>query len=349
MKASISRVASALAFLLVVGCGRAAVPVGYDAEPYPLTAPPKKPAPAEHVPADVVARAAAAVRLVRLADQVELTFPRAARELLKHEALCAGERHGVAALHFGEVTLLDRLAAPARDLGLELGVGLEMWATRYQADLSRFALGKIDEQSLLERTEYEERWGFSFAYYRPLLERARGMRLPLVALNAPREVTREVAEKGLDELSPAVQKQLPSLELDDATHRQDFARRMQNHPGVDADSLERYYSAQVVWDETMAESAASWLNDHAPVRRLLIVAGQAHCQRSAIPNRLERRGARDVGAIWLGTSSPPPEVAKQYDYALIIAGPPESENSTDTQAAPDSSVAARPSPGPGAY
>ena len=124
---------------------------------------------------------------------------------------------------------------------------------------------------------------------------------------------------------------------------------MQNHPGVDADSLERYYAAQVVWDETMAESAAHWLSEHAPVRRLLIVAGQAHCQHSAIPSRLERRGARNVAAIWLGTSNPPPEVEKQYDYALIIAGPAEAENSTDSQATPDSSLAARPSSGPGAY
>jgi uncharacterized iron-regulated protein len=116
---------------------------------------------------------------------------------------------------------------------------------------------------------------------------------------------------------------------------------MHAHPGVDAENLERFYAAQVVWDETMAESASRWLAAHAPVRRLLVVAGQAHCQRSAIPNRLERRGVRHVAAIWLGTERPDPHVAKHYDYALIVGGPAESPGPSGGQATPDSSLAAR--------
>ena len=69
---------------------------------------------------------------------------------------------------------------------------------------------------------------------------------------------------------------------------------MGGHPGGDsqeqAQMLERYYAAQVIWDEAMAELSADWLSQRAPVRKLVVFAGKAHCAYSAIPARAERRG-----------------------------------------------------------
>jgi uncharacterized iron-regulated protein len=309
--------------LLALGCGaHAKAPIGYEFDP-----PPDPPARARHktaprppVAPDAVARAAGTVQVIRLRDGVELSGPGLGRELLEYDALCAGEAHDSAAQHYGELWLMQRLAARAENLGLEFGVGFEMWATRYQRFLTAFNNGKLAESDFLAKTEYETRWGYPFAYYRPLLEGGRALGLSLVALNAPHELTEHIAEGGLDSLTPSETRSLPELDLDDPAHRADFERRMKGHPGLEPGDLTRYYTAQVVWDETMAATSNRWLDAHTPTRRLLIIAGQAHCQRSAIPARIERRGPRHVAAILLASEPVPQDAQERYDYSLVVSG-----------------------------
>jgi len=50
----------------------------------------------------------------------------------------------------------------------------------------------------------------------------------------------------------------------------------------------------VVWDETMAETAAAWLSASGPDAQLIIFAGMGHCHESAIPERITRRTGIDV-------------------------------------------------------
>jgi hypothetical protein len=60
-------------------------------------------------------------------------------------------------------------------------------------------------------------------------------------------------------------------------------------------AIDTSYAAQVVRDETMAETAWSWLSAQAASpRQLAIAAGNGHCIDLAIPARLRRRGARKV-------------------------------------------------------
>jgi uncharacterized iron-regulated protein len=311
---------------LTLGCTHANTPVGYELDPPqdpPAHAKPK-PLVRPKVAADAVQRAAGAVQVVRLRDGAELSGPALGRELLEYDAVCAGEAHDSAAQHYGQLWLEQRLAARADNLGLELGVGFEMWANRFQGTLNYYASGKLSEADFLEQTEYESRWGYSFSYYRPLLETARNLGLPLVALNARSEVTSHIPREGLADLPQSLGYDLPELDLSDPEHRADFERRMKDHPGIEPGDLDRYYAAQVVWDETMAENAGRWLDRHTPVRRLLIIAGQAHCQRSAIPSRIERRAARRVAALLLATAPLTSDEKAPFDYALIVGPGPAS-------------------------
>lgn len=309
---------SALAALFVTAaCASTPAPVvGYDLErEAPERTPPEH---VEEVPEDVVARARGPVRALRLPDRIELSERELVEALGRADAVCVGEEHTVAEHHYAEVWLLDRLAKHVANLGLELGVGFEMFQQPFQSVLSAYQRGQIDEQELLRATEYDKRWGHPFAYYRPLLERARLHRLALVALNARRELTRAVAREGLDELDSRLRYELPELDLDNDAHRREFERRMRGHPGLTPERMENYYQAQVVWDEAMAARAARWLAAHAPVRRLVVIAGQAHCARTAVPARIERRGDFDVLGIVLTLGEPSAEVLTDFDYALQV-------------------------------
>ena len=304
------------ALLLSLACAPARAPSAPSAlpgdEPRDVAETPR-----EQVPDDVVARAEGPVRVVRLSDGTELSNAAAARELLQYDAVCAGEEHTSAAQHYAEIWL-ERLGAQAPYLGLELGAGFEMWQAKDQGLVDAFADGKISEKRLLKRSDYQNTWGYDFAYYRPILLRARELSLPVIALNASKTTVGKIRKSGLSALGEWRTSQLPEMDLSDREHRADFERRMKKHPGVEAANIDNYYAAQVLWDETMADNGVRWLNRHSPVRRLFIVAGVAHCQRSAIPKRIVRRGVPKAAALLLTTKQPSAEASKQYDYAIIV-------------------------------
>jgi len=319
------RAALVAALLLSLACGGAPRrPAGYGDSAGPSESPPDvassaKAKPRPSVPDDVVERAAGSVTAYDLALGEQLGEPALARALLDADAVCLGEEHDAAPHHYLELWTIDLLAERAPTRGLELGVGFEMFQRPSQAALTDYQTGRLDEAGLLEQSQYAERWGFPFAYYRPILESARQHRLSLVALNARREVTREVARVGLDGLERSIERELPKLDLSQREHRASFERAMEGHPGLGGDKLDRYYAAQVVWDETMADQAARWLRAHAPIRRLVILAGRAHCARTAIPDRIERRGGGRVLSVLLATEKPASDASAEFDYALVVS------------------------------
>ena len=320
-----------LAFL-VAGCGAATTrvaPIGVTLnEPAPgaPAPPPNVEAP---VPDDVVARAAQPFRGRRNADAQELAEKQLFDELSRYDVLCLGEAHDQPRDHFAELAIVEGLARRARVSGRALGVGFEMFQAPYADALRAYQRGRIDDAGLRKRTHYEDRWGFPYAYYRPVLAYGRAVGLSLRALNAPRELTHAVAQSGLSGLSPRLRRQLPELDLDDTAHRAHFDQLMAHHPGGQMNP-ENFYAAQVVWDETMAENAASWVAARAPQRQLVVLAGSAHCRREAIPARIERRVATRVASVRL--SGVAPEDSEGFDYTLLFeprpAGPPE-ESSND--------------------
>ncbi len=255
------------------------------------------------VPDDVVARAAQLFRAQRNSDGELLDEAQLLDELAKYDVLCLGEAHDAARDHFAELAITDGLSQRARFSGRALGVGFEMFQEPYGPALYDYGIGRVDDAGLRKRTHYDELWGFPYAYYQPVLALGRARGLPLKALNAPRELTHAVAEKGLAGLSPRERRALPELDLDNTAHRAAFDRLMANHPHGAATVLDNFYAAQVVWDETMADNAASWVVARAPSRQLVVLAGSAHCRREAIPARIERRKMLRVANVRLSESS----------------------------------------------
>jgi len=289
---------------------------------------PAKEPPKAVVPEDVVARAAQPFRARRNSDGAELEQKQLFDELSHFDVLCLGEAHDSARDHFAELAVVEALARRARVSGRALGVGFEMFQTPFADALRAYARGRIDDTILRKKTHYDERWGFPYVYYRPVLAYARAFGLSLRALNAPRELTRAVAEKGLSGLNERERRRLPDLDLDDAEHRAAFDRAMAHHPGAASSNLDNFYAAQVVWDETMAENAAAWVASRAPQRQLVVLAGSAHCRKDAIPARVERRVTTTrVASVRLSAEAP--EDSSGYAYTLEFGTTPnEAQPST---------------------
>ncbi|MFW2389711.1 MAG: ChaN family lipoprotein [Polyangiales bacterium] len=199
-----------------------------------------------------------------------------------------GERHDQPADHAAQYAILRRLH---RDEA-SLAIGMEMFQVPFQEPLNEWSAGRIDETVLRRDTEYDQRWGFDFSMYRPILEYARSRGLELVALNARKELVYAVAKDGLDALSPEQASTLPELDLDDPEHRALFDSAFDVGEHSVGDGIDRYYQAQVVWDETMGSRVAAALARPSGPSKMLVFAGRVHVERGlGIPDRAAKRGA----------------------------------------------------------
>lgn len=274
------------------------------------------------LPPDVVERAALPLHGVGPGGR-ELS-PRALFDRLAgYDAVCLGESHDNPHHHYAQLVALRALAERAAAAGRELAVGLEMVARPRQLVLDEFSAGKLGDAQLFAELDWKRTWGFDSSLYRPLFDAARAHHLPLLALNAPSSLTRAVARGGLSSLTAEQRAELPELDLSNRQHRRYFEAAMQDHP-VKPGTLDRMYAAQVVWDETMAATAASWLEAGLPApRQIIVIAGSAHCQRAAVPERIERRTGLESAAVLpvvaAGESDEQDaEDAASFDYRIVL-------------------------------
>jgi membrane-associated protease RseP (regulator of RpoE activity) len=95
--------------------------------------------------------------------------------------------------------------------------------------------------------------------------------------------------------------QLPAeIDLSSRAHRAAIRAIYQGHPGgkIDEARFDRFYQAQVSWDETMAESAAGALAAAPPGSTLVVLAGSMHVKGFlGIPERVRRRNGLDYRVV----------------------------------------------------
>lgn len=211
--------------------------------------------------------------------------------LAKANVVYLGETHDNPQHHQMQLEIIQSL----HQRQPKIAIALEMFQRPYQPFLDQYIAGKITEQELLEKTEYDQRWGFSWESYAPILRYARANQLPVLALNTPSEVTRQVARAGLASLTPQQKQFIPpvtEIRTDNAEYRQMILSAFEQHQqaghGTSA-NFENFFLAQVLWDETMADKIAQF-HQSQPRYQIVVLAGQGHIVYGhGIPSRVARR------------------------------------------------------------
>lgn len=240
-------------------------------------------------------------------------------------AVCVGEQHTNPHAHWAQLMVWKELVARGKAAGRPMALGLEMVQRPLQGVLDDYATGKIDEPTFLSRSAWDDRWGYDFALYRPALELARAEGLPILALNARQEITRAVGRKGLASLSPMERAEVPELDLTSEAHRAFFKAATEGH-AMPAEGFENFYTAQVIWDETMAETATKWAGAAAG-RQIVVLAGTGHCHEAAVPARMARRGTKPAISIQPIIDDGEGAVAEliaapENDFLFVMSMPP---------------------------
>jgi uncharacterized iron-regulated protein len=241
--------------------------------------------------------------------------------MASYRLVCLGEQHDSPQHHYAQLRAIQELGRRSAAAQHPLAVGFEMFQTPYQQTLTGFVARSLPEAEFLTESEYAKRWGFDFSLYRPLLEALQEPKLAALALNAPRELTRPIGRAGLDSLDAAQRQQLPELDLGNADHRAYFTDAMAGHPmPAGGPQLDDMYAVQVVWDETMADTAVRWLTSAGPASQVLVLAGSGHCHRSAIPGRAARRLNAPTLAVTavLESKLDELEARDRYDWLLVL-------------------------------
>jgi uncharacterized iron-regulated protein len=238
--------------------------------------------------------------------------------IARSRAVYAGEQHDDPHMHHFEYELLQRVYNADHSVAL----GIEMLPTPMQPALDDYVAGRSDEAEFLAAVDWKETWGFPFEYYRPLLELCREHGLRVVALNAPRALSRKLAHGGLEALTDEEKRALPELVPGPPAHRAQLEEAFKGHgahgPSQPA-ALERFYLAQLLWDETMASTVARELLAPGAPHRMLVIAGEGHVRRFAIPDRARRRGVQ--GDVIVVPAYPPgatPKEAEASDFLWVL-------------------------------
>ncbi|MEC4894434.1 MAG: ChaN family lipoprotein [Oscillatoria sp. PMC 1051.18] len=215
--------------------------------------------------------------------------------LTQTDIIYLGETHNSEADRQAQLEILEGLYQQNQ----KIAIALEMFQRPFQDVLDKYLAGEISEAELIAQSEYEQRWGFPWENYAPLLHFAKENQLPILALNTPSEVTRQVARNGLGSLTSEQQKYIPPLaqiRLDNDSYRDMIQKVYQTHHQGghgNSDSFENFFAAQVLWDETMAEKIAQFYQTN-PDYQILVIAGRGHIIYGyGIPDRVARRLERE--------------------------------------------------------
>ena len=249
------------------------------------------------------------------------TFEDIVRHAGRAKVVFVGEQHDDPETHRAELALLDAIGRSGRPVILSL----EMIERDAQTVLDEYLRGAVTEEVFLARSRPWPRYATD---YRPLVELAKQRGWPVLAANVPRPIASLVGRAGLavlDTLSASRPHAAREISCPRDAYHARFMEEMRAHSppaggAARGDSLptavaERFYLAQCVKDETMAESIVEALR-RAPRNALVVhFNGAFHSDYSqGAVARVRRREPRWTLLTVTAVPVPDPATAALADH-----------------------------------
>ena len=221
-------------------------------------------------------------RILRVADGKVLSLPEIVEDLIQARLVFVGEFHTYQSHHHAQLETIRAL----KQADVSVAIGLEMFRRDSQPDLDRWVKGDLSEKEF-EKIYYKN-WNYPWPLYKDIFLYARKHKIPLVGLNVPPEVTKQVAREGFDSLTPEQRGDLPMVSCRVDPEYMAFIRRslaMHGHGGL---NFTRFCEAQLVWDTAMAWSLLGFLEKN-PDATVVVIAGSGHSWKRGIPAQVSSR------------------------------------------------------------
>lgn len=236
--------------------------------------------------------------------------PRAAQapalldRMAQREVVLLGEVHDDADHHRWQLQTLAALHARRPDMA----IGFEMFPRRVQPVLDRWVAGELAVKEFLEQSEWHANWNMPAELYLPLFEFARINRIPMLALNIERKLSRAITEKGWDAVPDAEREGLGRPAPPAEAYRDGLFEVYLQHPTLrgkgakgakpkKGDEAFRFFvESQTAWDRAMAEALARRAGAGKPLA--VGVMGSGHIRHGhGVPHQLRALGVKSVGTL----------------------------------------------------
>ena len=269
MRTLFSATFCALATLALTACTMSHPPLGNPEAPYPPSPPPRV-GDIVHVPTGVKVNEAEMLAAVTDARIVYV-----------------GETHDNPAAHRVQLAVIE--AMNERWPG-QVSIGMEMFTPKQQPALDRWTAGELTEKAFLKESGWHSNWNMDFAYYRDILNYARDHRIPVIGLNADKDLAKTVGRSTPEQLTEEDRGRLPEMDMNDP-YQAAMAEAVFGGHNAGNSHLAGFQRGQTLWDETMAESIANHLLACLDgSQRMVVLAGGNHIRYGfGIPRRVFRR------------------------------------------------------------
>lgn len=188
------------------------------------------------------------VALLRTPGQERVSIDEAADELADADVVFLGEQHDSAEGHAVQLALTKAIAERRGRIILSM----EMLERDSQRLIDMYLDGEIDQAEFRATARL---WPNYEEHYEPAVEFAREGGHDVVASNVYRPIASRVARQGLDSAMGEVWA-AASVDVSPGEYRDRFDEVMSGHGGMDAEVMDRFFAAQCIKDDTMAESIA---------------------------------------------------------------------------------------------
>ncbi len=232
-------------------------------------------------------------------------------QLADKRVVFIGETHDRYDHHLNQLEIIRELHKVHPDLA----IGVEYFPQQFQPQVDDYIAGRITEDQFLRAVDYYRIWGYDYRLYAPIFRYAREQQMVVRALNVPDSIVSAVSKVGIQGLSEQQRASLPrEIEPAGEDYKERLRSAFEEHQSAQRDAFDHFVEAQLVWDESMASSAAQYLTAN-PGRQMVILAGAGHIAfGSGIPSRLERRVHASYAIVLNSGVAIEPHIA---DYILL--------------------------------
>lgn len=262
-------------------------------------------------------------RIVAPGSDVAISVEDVAAALVEADLVALGELHGTPGVHETHHALLSAMHRRRPDMV----IAMEMFERDVQAVLLQYLAGSIDEDEFRAKSRP---WASYARDYRPVIEFAKEHQVVVLAANAPRSLANKAAREGLSAV-------MGDQDLARATsapkdgYWESFQQQMAGHGGMlGEDGMERFYAAQCLKDDTMAESIVDHLKGFEPERRPLavLICGRTHSDYGwgTVQRVSERMPGIEARVLSAATDDDPVEAViaaggDVADYVVVAPAP----------------------------
>lgn len=237
-----------------------------------------------------------------------------ASHLISAKVVIVGEYHDAWASHQLQMNVLQQLNVAQPQ---QWAIGIEWLPLSSQPAIDDYLQDKTDDFGFLHASDYVNRWGFDARLVLPVLRYAKQQGLTVLALNAPKELTRQASKEGLESLTAEQRGLFPNPLLPMSQQYQTFLSDFFKQNQIPQDKMNTLQTVQAIWDQTMALSAWRFLQTH-PTHKMLILTGMVHATKGqGIADALSHL-APDLTVLNMGNGDFEEFTAPKFDYFAIL-------------------------------